>query len=451
MSDHDGDDALTRALSRLGRDERFKEVLARPEAFRFQCLLTECDDIPSTSARRQGYRANEEYFYPASTIKLVVAAAALHVTRRLAEESDGGLLARGLKLTTPLRFHYRHRSVGDAGTPGDGDGVEGESHAIFVDETNKSGKRITLAHLIRNVFLVSSNGAYNLLLDFVGRGTLNALLTTALGFEHFKIDHYLQDDRFGPQPDRVGGFLGIEADLGPAGHLGIKCGDSLVPLIKGRAVCDPGRPRPAPLFTDFLVGEKHVSEWDHRPASGEVGAREGGEGGNGGLIGEPKSFEAKNRASLVELQDFLMVVLGWPLPGRPPSGGGNGTPVRRAFAEDLLNHAERAFLSQAMGTRTTEAFNPEYGEDEYASDWNKFFLSGVAKVSVNSCFGSTQSSDLTPLFSFSLRFGASRPLQFTTSWARPTDSAWTTLAFLTGRRGGPSFLRLWCTPTPMGF
>ena len=27
MSDPDGDDALTRALSRLGRDERFKEVL----------------------------------------------------------------------------------------------------------------------------------------------------------------------------------------------------------------------------------------------------------------------------------------------------------------------------------------------------------------------------------------------------------------------------------------
>ena len=76
---------LRRALDRL--QSRFPQVFEMPETFRLQALRTECDT--DRVVKRYGYRTNQEYFYPASTVKLCVAVAALHIMERLKQVSKG--------------------------------------------------------------------------------------------------------------------------------------------------------------------------------------------------------------------------------------------------------------------------------------------------------------------------------------------------------------------------
>ena len=357
MAQEDSAGALLRALDRLREmDERFARILSDPHAYRFQCVLTDCrcgtsgtSKSDSPSPRLEKYRCDEEYFYPASTIKLCVAVAALHLVHRVrvAHVPD-------FELTTPLRFRYAR----------DDDGSTRSFHEISRDDTNRSGGVITLAHLIRNVFLVSSNGAHNLLLDFVGRSTLRQFLFAHLGYKHFRVYCYLQDSKFGPRPgDRL---VGVEASLA-SGAVGLPFGDDLL-----NYVFDPRRPPdspPAPLFSDYSLGSSYVvseGDWDRENLLEEAG----------GIVQRPKDMSRKNQASLIELQDFLIRVCRPDLftEGRRRFGGSNKAP-------DILSFADRAWLTETMSRKTTESYNPDYREGgAYAEDWNKLFLPGVLKA-----------------------------------------------------------------------
>ena len=78
------------------------------------------------------------------------------------------------RLTTPLRFHS-------------GPGREAVEE---VDPTNLEDGRITVAHELRKIFLVSDNSAFNRLYDLVGQADLNDRMWR-LGLESVRLRHRL--------------------------------------------------------------------------------------------------------------------------------------------------------------------------------------------------------------------------------------------------------------------
>jgi hypothetical protein len=107
MSSDEANDAAFR--ERLLSDPRLSPVLSDPARFRAQVLLTEvvetsgagteaCPSRGHTRLRRHAFRADAEYFYPASTVKLFGAIAACVALRELAQAHPG------LDKDTPLAF-----------------------------------------------------------------------------------------------------------------------------------------------------------------------------------------------------------------------------------------------------------------------------------------------------------------------------------------------------------
>uniref|UniRef100_UPI00404746A7 serine hydrolase n=1 Tax=Roseivirga sp. TaxID=1964215 RepID=UPI00404746A7 len=93
------------------------------------------------------------YFYPASTAKLPVAILAL---QRIKE-----LQAEGSNITKESPFEI----------------FDPETNEVILmgDSTEENGKA-TVAHMIKKIFLVSDNEAYNYLFEFLGRDYINESL-----------------------------------------------------------------------------------------------------------------------------------------------------------------------------------------------------------------------------------------------------------------------------------
>ena len=135
--------------------EHFAAVLEDPEKYRVQIIYTQIDrdahNRPSFTAFN--YRLNaDEYFYPASTVKLPTAVLAL--------EKLGELGIEGLDRDTIML-------AGDAG--------EGKS----------------ISRCIREILLVSDNEAFNRLYEFIGQEPLNERMRQA-GFDGTRIMHRLE-------------------------------------------------------------------------------------------------------------------------------------------------------------------------------------------------------------------------------------------------------------------
>ncbi len=134
--------------------EWFAEVVARADEHRLQILYTRIDRDAANrpTFRSFGYRLTKSrYFYPASAVKLPVAALAL--------EKINDLAIPGLTRDTPLRV--------EAGAPG--------QEAVDADPSKADG-RPTIAHYVKKIFLVSDNDAFNRLYEFVGQQALNERL-----------------------------------------------------------------------------------------------------------------------------------------------------------------------------------------------------------------------------------------------------------------------------------
>jgi hypothetical protein len=135
--------------------DHFGTVLEDPARYRVQVLYTQIDRDAENrpSFRSYSYRLDpDEYFYPASTVKLPTAVIAL--------EKLGALGVNGLDRDTEMR-------VGD--------------------ET--SGKSV--GRYVREVLLVSDNEAFNRLYDFVGQEPLNRRMRD-MGFDGTRLMHRLE-------------------------------------------------------------------------------------------------------------------------------------------------------------------------------------------------------------------------------------------------------------------
>jgi hypothetical protein len=133
--------------------EWFDSVLARKGEHRLQILYTQID---RDAGNRPVFRSfslglTDDYFYPASTVKLPAAVLAL--------EKLNDLAVPGLTRDTPLRI--------EAGTP--------EETAVDRDPSKADGLP-TIAHYVKKVFLVSDNDAFNRLYEFLGQREINERL-----------------------------------------------------------------------------------------------------------------------------------------------------------------------------------------------------------------------------------------------------------------------------------
>lgn len=135
-----------------------RQVLREAAAHRVQILYTQIrrDQHGRPSFRSYTYRLRpQEYFYPASTVKLPTVAIAL-------EQFSQGWNCKGQPLPTresPLRI----------------DSAFAGQTRVLVDSTAPGG-RPSIGNYVRKVLLISDNDAYNRLYEWVGQGPLNERL-----------------------------------------------------------------------------------------------------------------------------------------------------------------------------------------------------------------------------------------------------------------------------------
>lgn len=153
---------------------KWAPVLDAPEAVRLQICFTPlmCQGR-ADSEPTERFRADAEYFYPASTVKLLAAVCVLRRVRDL--QQQGGPWA-AFTLDTPLAY------------------FPDNAEPITQDETNRDGGAVTLRHCIRRALIVSENPPHNRLYEFLGHAGINEELER-LGFTGCVINHRLDDVR----------------------------------------------------------------------------------------------------------------------------------------------------------------------------------------------------------------------------------------------------------------
>jgi beta-lactamase class A len=146
----------------------FDSVLKNSKLWNVQIIYTQVDRGANGIPALQDYYFNvnkEQYFYPASTVKLPICLLAL---QRLHELKQQGI-SRNTTMITELA------------QPG--------LTAVYNDPTTRNGKP-TIEHYIKKILMVSDNDAYNRLYEFLGRQYINDQLHQK-GYDDVQILHRL--------------------------------------------------------------------------------------------------------------------------------------------------------------------------------------------------------------------------------------------------------------------
>lgn len=290
--------------------KRFKAALdpAKAAEHRIQFLVSFVDEKDGKPVlERHGFRVDAEYFYPASAVKTCAAVAAM---MRIAP-------LKGAGLHTPLVFHPV--------LPGE----RRESE----DATNIKGGKITLGHIIRQMSLISSNKAFNRLYEFAGHQFLNEQMWAA-GLKDTRFIHRLSR-RLSPEDNRK---------------------TPKIELLGRKRVVWPAQTSPLDLKNEGLeglkIGDAHIIPGTRTRAD------------------EPMDFARKNRQTLVDLQNMLVMIV------RPDID--LGLP-----GFDLLPH-HRRFLKKAMLQWPEDSENPITPGETYNPFRFKPVLPGLLKVAPKS-------------------------------------------------------------------
>ena len=288
------------------RPDAFGQVLRDPAAFRVQVAVAKVERGSDGRAglHRLTWRCGEEYFYPASTVKLLAAVAALESLSDLRARTGNPMA----DANAPLRFSPLF----------EGDPVQDR------EPSNNAGGAITVQHEIRRIMLVSDNQAFNRLYDLTGVDEINDRMHRA-GLSSVRISHRLSDPRPIPDQSRTAAVT-IETPLG----------DIEIPARQGRRV-EPLKQR------GVLVGEGMMSR--------------------GSVVRGPVDFSRRNNASLLDLQDALIMIV------RPDIDLGG-----RAFS---LDATDRLRLVSPMEQYPRESANPVLDDPHFTDEYCKFFLPGL--------------------------------------------------------------------------
>lgn len=140
------------------------EVLNNPDTFHYQLIYTQINRDKNNTPRFKHYYLHidrDQYFNPASTVKMPLAFLALEKLNRLGKPDVGP--------DTPM--------LTDSAFSG--------QTSVLTDSTSANGLP-SIGHYIKKVFLVSDNDAYNRLYEFIGQQTINERLWQ-MGYKDFRI------------------------------------------------------------------------------------------------------------------------------------------------------------------------------------------------------------------------------------------------------------------------
>jgi hypothetical protein len=144
----------------------FKQLTDNPSKYRLQILYTQIDRDSENKAQftTHAYRVDaNEYFYPASTVKLAASILALEKINKL-------------KIDKSTNFQtLKNRST---------------QLEIVKDSSATNGKP-SIEHYIKKILLVSDNEAYNRLYEFLGQKNFNKKMASK-GFSGVRFSHRLQ-------------------------------------------------------------------------------------------------------------------------------------------------------------------------------------------------------------------------------------------------------------------
>jgi len=147
----------------------FQRFLQQRDSFRLQIIYTQIDRKANNKPVFKDYYFNvnpDQYFYPASTVKMPTALLALQKLNEL--KVDG--LDKNTSMITGASY-------------------SGQTE-VFNDPNSADG-RPTIANYVKKIFLVSDNDAFNRLYEFVGQDYLNGRLHS-MGWEKTQIIHRLE-------------------------------------------------------------------------------------------------------------------------------------------------------------------------------------------------------------------------------------------------------------------
>jgi hypothetical protein len=157
----------------------FDSILSRPDIYEVQIIYTEIQRDRAGRPRMREWRHNVDssrYFYPASMVKMPLALLALEKINHLQKEYP--LLTKD----TPYRL--------DSLRPW---------QQTYTEDPGAPGGMPSIAHDIRQIFVVSDNLAYNHLFEFLGREYINTTLRekgyTRTGIVH-RFNYPGRDNRY---------------------------------------------------------------------------------------------------------------------------------------------------------------------------------------------------------------------------------------------------------------
>ena len=248
------------------------------------------------------FEDSEAYFYPASTAKLPIAALALQRIRELQAE--------GINIDSNTPFHIRDRY----------------NHPIALKDSTALNENLSVAHLIKKIFLVSDNDSYNFLFDFLGSDYINSELRKK-GLSETSIHHKFL---FGADNQTTWEYHFID-------HL-----DTLYyqPSIRAKQIISNGNLKAMIKGIGYIDGDK--------------------------LVNRPFDFRSKNRISINDLEGIL----------------------KRILFPDVFDSSERfdlleedyKFLKFWMSRNTLESSDPDYNNNADLYDsYVKFFVYGDQK------------------------------------------------------------------------
>ena len=288
---------------------KIQNVLENKNEHEIQILLSEIKRNHSGEVlfKESTYQLDEDlYFYPASTAKLPIAILAL--------QKLNSLKAKGIPISGDSPFYIRNK---------DGETI------VDRDSTQKKGI-VTVNHLIKKIFLVSDNDAYNYLFDFLGTDYINRELIKK-GLNKTQINHK---------------FL-IGADNQNTWEYTFFGDNKKIiyyqPSIKAEFQLPPQN------LKGILKGIGYV-ELEN-------------------IIYEPMNFEKKNRISIRNLEGIMKRII-----------------FPEAFQKKErfnLTTEDYNFLKYWMSRTTLESNYPDYNSENYWDSYVKFFIYGDKKDVMN--------------------------------------------------------------------
>ncbi len=226
----------------------FKRITSNPDSFRVQIMYTQINRNKRNkpSFKDFGYRLNnQEYFYPASTVKMPIALLALE---KINELGINGLTRNSIMITDSAAASQDH----------------------VYNQPNANDGAPTIENYIKQIFLVSDNDAFNRLYEFLGQEYIQRKLKEK-GYPDVIIRHRLQLNRTVEQQAITNPVKFYDT----AGNLIYE-----QPAIKSNAVFEA---------TNVILGKGYMK--------------------GGKMINEPFSFLNKNRIYLQDLHHILQSVI----------------------------------------------------------------------------------------------------------------------------------------------